>query len=176
MEHQRLKARRHHKLKPLRYGPYIVLQQVGPNADVLDFFPRLGIHDVVNLNSLKRYEPPLLEESIIISHPTELVPDFQPPLLQDTILDSRFTTIRNQQHYSYLVGRQGQTPACAHWYSEVALRQHFLDSLTEVGTLSGLNREELGSPDDLGAHPKGAPPLHDLDTHPKESQSLPDLH
>jgi hypothetical protein len=154
MEHQHFKSQRHHKLKPLHYGPYIVLQRIGDNAYRLDFPPQLGIHDVVNVNSLKHYEPPLLEDNVTISHPVKLIPDFQPPLLQDTLLDTRHTTTHNQQHTSYLVGCTGQTPAQAKWFSEAAMHKHFPHLLTEVGTLPGLNREELGNPTNIHVNPK----------------------
>ena len=59
----RFKTQQHHKLKPLHYGPYTVLQQIGPNAYRLDFpqllLPR-GIHDVVNVNSLKHHASKIL--------------------------------------------------------------------------------------------------------------------
>jgi hypothetical protein len=100
MERWIFKSQRRHKLKPLRYGLYIVLQQIWNNAHRLDFPPQLGIHDVMNVNNLKHYEPPLLEDNVTISHPVELIPNFQPPLLQDT----RHTTTRHQQHTSYWSG------------------------------------------------------------------------
>jgi hypothetical protein len=76
MEHQHFKSQPHHKLKPLCYGPYIVLQHIGNNEYHLEFPPQLGIHDVVNVNSLKHYEPPFLEDNVTISHPIKLIPDF----------------------------------------------------------------------------------------------------
>ena len=57
------------------------------NAYRLDLPSQLAIHDVLNVNNLKLFEPPLLEESITIHHPVDNIPDFQPPLLKDTILD-----------------------------------------------------------------------------------------
>jgi hypothetical protein len=106
MEHQR-----HHKLKPLCYGPYIVLQWITDNSYRLDFPPQLGIHDVVNVNSLKHYEPPLLEDNVTISHHINLILDLQPPFLEDTLLDTFHTTTCNKKHTSYLVGCTSQTPA-----------------------------------------------------------------
>jgi hypothetical protein len=110
-------------MKPLHYGPYTILQQVGDNAYRLDFPPQLGIHDVVNVNSLKRYEPPLLEEEVTILHPSQLVPDFQPPLLQDTVLDTRTTTTHTEQHTYFLVDRKGKLPAQAKWLSLSTMSQ-----------------------------------------------------
>jgi hypothetical protein len=81
---------------------------------------------VVNVNSLKHYEPPLLEDNVIVSHPVKLIPDFHPPLLQDTLLDTHHTTTHNQQHTSYLVGCTGQTPAQAKWFSKLPCTNIFL--------------------------------------------------
>jgi hypothetical protein len=106
MERQRFQSQRYHKLKPLYYGPYIVLQQDGDNAYHLVFPSKLGIHSVANVNNLSRYEPPLPEEEVTISNPSQLVLDFQPPLLHDTVLDTHITTTPTQQHTSFLVGRK----------------------------------------------------------------------
>ena len=76
MECQRFKSQRHHKLKPLRYGPCIVVQWIGDNAYCLDFPPQLGILDVVNVNILKHYEPPLLEDNVIVSHHVKSILNF----------------------------------------------------------------------------------------------------
>ena len=76
MEHQHFKSQPHHKLKPLRYGPYTILQHIGNNAYCLEFTPQLGIHDVVNVNSIKHYEPPFLQYNVTFSHPIKLIPDF----------------------------------------------------------------------------------------------------
>jgi hypothetical protein len=81
MESRHFQSQRYHKLKTLWYGPYVILKQVGDKSYHLDFPPQLGIHDVVNVNSMKRYETSLLEEEVTISHPYELAPYFKQPLL-----------------------------------------------------------------------------------------------
>jgi hypothetical protein len=134
----------HHKLHPLRYGPYTMLERIGENAYRLDLPPQLGIHDVLNVNNLKLFEPPLLEETITVHHPVDNIPYFQPPLLTDTILDSQTHNTRQQHYVSYLVGRKGQTPAQAKWMSPTTLQRSFPHLLAEAGTLPDLNREELG--------------------------------
>ena len=134
----------HHKLHPLRYGPYTVLECIGENAYRLDLPTQLGIHDVLNVNNLKLFEPPLLDEAVTVHHPVDNIPDFQPPLLSDQILDSHIRTTRKQQYISYLVGRKGHPPAQAKWMSAETLKRKFPHLLTEAGTLPDLNREELG--------------------------------
>ena len=66
----------HHKLHPLQYGPYIVLEHIGENAYRLDFPTQLGIHDVLNVNKLKLFEPPLLDEAVTVHHLVDNIPNF----------------------------------------------------------------------------------------------------
>ncbi len=144
LDKQRFKGQ-HHKLHPLRYGPYTVLERIGENAYRLDLPSQLGIHDVLNVNNLKLFEPPLLEESVTIHHPVDTIPDFQPPLLKDTILDFMKRDTRHQPYFSYLVGRKGHTPAKAKWINAETLQHNFPQLVEEAGTLPDLNREELGN-------------------------------
>ena len=48
------------KLKPIRYGPFKILDQVGNNAFRLNFPPYMQIYFVVNVENLKLYEPPMI--------------------------------------------------------------------------------------------------------------------
>ena len=41
----------HHKLLPIRYGPYSILDKIGENAYRLDLPPQLGIHNVIKFQS-----------------------------------------------------------------------------------------------------------------------------
>ena len=97
----------HHKLHPLRYSPYTILERIGDNAYWIELPPQLGIPDVLNVNNLKRYEPPFLEEEVQVHHPMEVIPKFQPPLLEDNILEHRKWHTRTQNYTSYLVGWKG---------------------------------------------------------------------
>jgi hypothetical protein len=78
----------HHKILPIRYGPYTILEKVGENAYRLDLPPQLGIHNVIKVNHLNLFEPSLLEEPVTITNLVENIPDFQLPLAKDTILDN----------------------------------------------------------------------------------------
>jgi hypothetical protein len=101
----------HHKLLPIRYGLYTILDNIGENAYRLDLPPQLGIDNVINVNNLKLFEPSILEEPVTITHPVDNIHDFQLPLAKDIILDTRSCSTRHQTYTSYLVARQGQTPA-----------------------------------------------------------------
>ena len=48
------------KLKPIRYGPFTILDQVGNNAFWLDLPPYMQMYSVVNVEKLKLYEPPII--------------------------------------------------------------------------------------------------------------------
>ena len=74
----------HHKLLPIRYSLYTILNKIGENAYKMDLPPQLGIHNVINVNHVKLFEPSLLEEPITITHPV------------DNILDSPI----GQRHYT----------------------------------------------------------------------------
>ena len=124
LDKKRFKSQ-HHKLMPIRYGPYTILDKIGENAYRLDLPPQLGIHDVINVNQLKLFEPPLLEEPVTITHPVDNIPDFQMPLDKDTILDTKTRFTRNREHISYLVARQGQAAAQATWMIAEALQHRF---------------------------------------------------
>jgi hypothetical protein len=50
------------KLKPLRYGPFRIIEQIGDNAFKLDLPPYLGVYSVINAEYLQLYEPPMLDD------------------------------------------------------------------------------------------------------------------
>ena len=125
LDKQRFKTQSHHKLKPLRYGPYTILEAIGPNAFRLDLPAQLGIHNVINVNNLKLYEPPQLEDEIAVIHSNDNIPEFQPPLAEDTLLDTRTRTTRNRQIMTYLVGKKGSLPSQAKWFSQATMDRDF---------------------------------------------------
>lgn len=45
------------KLKPIRYGPFKIVEKIGNNAFRLDLPPYMHIYSVVNMENLKLYEP-----------------------------------------------------------------------------------------------------------------------
>jgi len=50
------------KLKPIRYGPFKILEKIGENAFRLDLPTYMHIYSVVNVNSLRLFEPSLIED------------------------------------------------------------------------------------------------------------------
>ena len=48
------------KLKPIKYGPFTILEKIGMNAFRLELPPYMQIYLVVNVENLKLYEPPMI--------------------------------------------------------------------------------------------------------------------
>ena len=75
------------KMKPLQYGPYSILKQIGENTFKLDIHAFLGLHLVFNVDLLRPYHAPLLEQNDLqATKPEDIHPDVQEPLLCDTIV------------------------------------------------------------------------------------------
>jgi hypothetical protein len=50
------------KLKPIRYGPFKILDKIGSNAFRLELLPYMQIYSVVNVENLRLYDPPMIED------------------------------------------------------------------------------------------------------------------
>jgi len=50
------------KLKPIRYGPFKILEKISENAFCLDLPSYLHIYSVVNADCLRLFEPSLIED------------------------------------------------------------------------------------------------------------------
>ena len=49
-------------LKPIRYGLFKIIKQVGNNAFQLDLPSYMQIYSVINVANLRLYEPPLIDD------------------------------------------------------------------------------------------------------------------
>ena len=49
-------------MKPIRYGPFKIIDKIGNNAFRLDLPPYMQMYAVVNVENLKLYEPPLIDD------------------------------------------------------------------------------------------------------------------
>ena len=80
----------HHKLCPLRYGPYTITKAVRDNAFELSIPPFLGLHPVFNVDRLWPYFLPLLDTSNVEEQltPTELNPDCMEQTKTDRIMET----------------------------------------------------------------------------------------
>jgi hypothetical protein len=50
------------KLKPIRYGLFKILEKIGNNAFCLDLPPYMQMYVVFNVDNLRLYEPPLIND------------------------------------------------------------------------------------------------------------------
>ena len=50
------------RLKPIRYGPFKIIKQVGNNAFQLEFPSYMKMYSVFNVENLSVYEPPLIDD------------------------------------------------------------------------------------------------------------------
>jgi hypothetical protein len=85
------------KLKPIRYGPFTILDKSGTNAFRLDLPPYMQIYLVVNVENSKLFEPPMIMDSgeeVSIPSVDEFAPEYLDELKEDIILDRRTRTSR----------------------------------------------------------------------------------
>jgi len=67
------------KLKPIRYGPFKILEKIGENDFHLDLLAYMHIYSVVNVDSLRLFEPSLiedLEEQSLFPSIDDLLPEY----------------------------------------------------------------------------------------------------
>jgi hypothetical protein len=66
-------------LKPIRYGPFKILEKIGNNAFRLDLPSYTKMYVVVNVENLRLYEPPLIDdqgENVLIPSIDDLSPKY----------------------------------------------------------------------------------------------------
>jgi hypothetical protein len=100
----------HRKLRPLRYGTYIITKVVGHNDFEINIPPFLGLHPIFNVDLLWPYFPPLLDTSEIAEQltPTELNPDNMEQAYTDQIVDPQVKGTHQQRIQLYRVVKVGQ--------------------------------------------------------------------
>ena len=106
------------KLKPIRYGPFKIIKQVGNNAFQLDLPSYMQMYSVVNVENLRLYEPPLIsdyESDIQLPSIEDFSPEFLDELKEDAILDRRTRTSRRGNVDYVHVGLKGSKPSKAKW-------------------------------------------------------------
>jgi hypothetical protein len=83
------------KLKPIRYGPFTILEKSGTNAFHLDLPPYMHIYSIVNVENLKLFEPPMIidqDEEVSIPSLDDFSPEYLDELQEDIILYRRTRT------------------------------------------------------------------------------------
>ena len=71
---------------------------------------------------LKLFEPPLLNDDgdnkTVLPSVEDLWFDREDPLVEDCILERKVTTTRKGERTAFLIGRAGQVPSKAKWFSK----------------------------------------------------------
>ena len=116
------------KLKPIRYGPFTILEKIGMNAFRLELPPYMQIYSVVNVENLKLYEPPMImdeRENVSLPSVDEFAPEYMDELKEDVILDRRTRTSRRGDVEYLRVGIKGSHPSKAKWIEKEKVREQF---------------------------------------------------
>ena len=80
------------KLKPIRYGPFKLLEKIGENVFRLDLQAYMHIYSIVNAENLRLFEPSLIEdpeEKIQLPSIDDLLPEYLNELQEDTTLERK---------------------------------------------------------------------------------------
>ncbi|XP_057858278.2 uncharacterized protein LOC131067335 [Cryptomeria japonica] len=122
------------KLKPIRYGPFEILEKIGTNAFRLNLPPYMQIYSVVNVENLKLYKLPMIfdeEANIQVPSVDDLAPDYMLELLEDVILDRNIRSSKRGGVEYLKVGRKGMHPGKARWMEIGKVRELFPHLLSE---------------------------------------------
>jgi len=122
------------KLKPIRYGPFKILEKIGENAFHLDFPAYMPIYSIVNAESLRLFEPSLIEdpeEKSQLPSIDDLLPEYLNELQEDIVLDRKVrTTCRGDVEY-LIIKLKGSKPSSARWIEIRQVRKfhpHLIDA------------------------------------------------
>lgn len=75
-------------LKPIRYGPFKILEKIGNNSFHLELPPYMQMYSV-NVKNLKLYEPPMImddDKNVQVSIVDDFPPEYLDELHEDAIL------------------------------------------------------------------------------------------
>lgn len=125
------------KLRPLRYGPYTIVKQVGENAFELNLPSFLGLHPVFNVELLRPYFPPLLDISQATEYiqAAELNPSTTAPVQCDHVTEAILKTLRNQKIPLYWVVRAGQHSHQGKWLTKEQIEEQFPHLLQQISAM-----------------------------------------
>ena len=122
------------KLKPIKYGPFEILEKIGTNAFHLNLPPCMQIYSVVNVENLKLYEPPMILDediSVQVASVDDLSLEYMLELPKDVILDRNVRTSRSGLVEYLRVGLKGVHPSKARWMEISKVREKYPHLLSE---------------------------------------------
>jgi len=88
------------KLKPIKYGPFRILEKIGENYFRLDLPAYMHIYLVVNTDWLRLFEPSMIEdpeEQSQLPSVDDLLPEYLNELQEDTVLYRKVRMTRSVQ-------------------------------------------------------------------------------
>ena len=91
-------------IRPINYGPFKIMDNIGTNAFHLDLSSYMHMYSVVNVENLKLYEPPMIVdevENVKVPIFHDFTPEYLDGLQEDVILD-RKTMTSGQGDVEYL--------------------------------------------------------------------------
>ena len=122
------------KLKPIRYGPFKILEKIGENDFFLDLPAYMHIYSIVNADCLRLFEPSLIEdpkEQSQLPSIDDLLPEYLNELQEHTVLDKKLRTTHRGDVEYLRVGLKGSKPSSEKWIEIGQVRQlypHLVDS------------------------------------------------
>jgi hypothetical protein len=116
------------KLKPIRYGPFTILEKSGTNDFCLDLPPYIHIYSVVNVVNLKLFEPLMIMdkyEEVSIALVDEFSIEYLDELKEYIIIDRRMRTLHRGDVDYLRVGLKRTHPSKAKWIEKDKVRGLF---------------------------------------------------
>ena len=114
------------KLKPIHYGPFKIIKQVGNNEFQLDLPSYMQMYSIVNVKNLRLYEPPLIDDQgsdIQLPSIEVFSPEFMDELNEDAILDRRTHTSKRGSLDYLWIELKGSKPSKARWMEVEKVRE-----------------------------------------------------
>ena len=115
-------------LKPVRYSSLKIVKKFGNNAFQLDFPSYMQMYSVVNVEKLRLYEPPFIDDQgsdVQLPSIEDFSPEFLDELKEDTIIDRR-TRASKRGSFDYLrVGLKGTKPRKEKWMEVGKVRDFY---------------------------------------------------
>eukprot|EP00253_Pinus_taeda_P017425 PITA_17425 len=105
-------------LKPIKYGPFRILEKVGENAFRLDLPTYMHIYSVVKASFLRFFEPSMIEdpeEQSQLPSVDDLLPEYIDELQENILLDRKVRTTHSGQVEYLKIGLKGSKPSNAKW-------------------------------------------------------------
>jgi len=136
------------KLAPKFFGPFEIVEKLGPVAYRLQLPPSSKIHPVFHVSLLKK----AVKASDGLNLPPELELEATELLYPETVLARRTTKVQQEEVEQGLIQWQGQSPEEATWEDLLTIRSQFpefgLEDKTFSEGVSNDTNHELLSPND----------------------------